>query len=66
MAGRKRKASVKQESKESKKQQKQDGQKAVSHDIDVPLDEGFKGDGKLQHLLSPITSRHLRKVSDLI
>ena len=50
MAGPNRKASVKQE---SKKQQKQDGQKAVSHDIDVPLDEGFNGDGKLQHQLSP-------------
>ena len=57
MAGTKRKASVKQE---SKKQQKQDGQKAVSHDIDVPLDEGFKGDGKLQQLSqrqAPITER---------
>ncbi|KAL8828885.1 MAG: hypothetical protein Q9191_002337 [Dirinaria sp. TL-2023a] len=38
----KRKASVKQE---GKKQQKQDGQKAVSHDIDVPIDEGFLADG---------------------
>lgn len=44
MAGRKRKASVKQE--DSKKQQKQDGQKAISHDIDVPIDEGFQQDGK--------------------
>ena len=43
MAGTKRKGSVKQG---SKKKQKQDGQKAVSHDIDVPLDEGFKEDGE--------------------
>ena len=28
------------------KQAKQDGQKAISHDIDVPIDEGFK-EGKL-------------------
>lgn len=54
MAGTKRKASVKQE--ETKKQQKQDGQKAVSHDIDVPLDEGFKQDGMLrfQYQLHPL------------
>ena len=45
MAGKKRKAAVKQE--EPKKQQKQDGQKAISHDIDVPIDEGFQQDGKL-------------------
>lgn len=44
MAGRKRKGSVKQE--DSKKQQKQDGQKAISHDIDVPIDEGFQQDGR--------------------
>lgn len=42
----KRKAAVKKEEEESMKQQKQDGQKAVSHDIDVPLDEGFQEDGK--------------------
>lgn len=46
----KRKASVKQE---GKKQQKQDGQKAVSHDIDVPIDEGFHADGELP-TISPI------------
>lgn len=45
MAGTKRKAAAKQA--DSKKQQKQDGQKAVSHDIDVPIDEGFNGDGEL-------------------
>ena len=45
MAGKKRKASAKQA--DSKKQQKQDGQKAVSHDIDVPIDEGFNEDGEL-------------------
>ena len=40
----KRKAAGKQKQPESKvKQPKQDGQKAVSHDIDVPLDEGFNG-----------------------
>ena len=27
------------------KQPKQDGQKAVSHDIEIPIDEGFKEDG---------------------
>ena len=53
MAGKKRKAAVKQE--DSKKQQKQDGQKAISHDIDVPIDEGFQQDGKhlMQVNLSP-------------
>ena len=38
----KRKASGKQAAKASAKQPKQDGQKAVSHDINVPIDEGFK------------------------
>ncbi|KAL8711667.1 MAG: hypothetical protein Q9225_007085 [Loekoesia sp. 1 TL-2023] len=37
----KRKASGKQEGKGKAKQPKQDGQKAVSHEIDVPIDEGF-------------------------
>ncbi|KAL9625664.1 MAG: hypothetical protein Q9204_007784 [Flavoplaca sp. TL-2023a] len=42
---RKRKASPKQPvQKAPAKQQKQDGQKAVSHDIVVPLDEGFHDD----------------------
>ncbi|KAL8647362.1 MAG: hypothetical protein Q9226_006459 [Calogaya cf. arnoldii] len=42
---RKRKASPKQAApKAPAKQQKQDGQKAVSHDINVPLDEGFHDD----------------------
>jgi hypothetical protein len=45
MPPKKRKAAVKQES--PKKQQKQDGQKAVSHDLHVPVDEGFHEDGKL-------------------
>ena len=45
MAGTKRKAAAKQV--DSKKQQKQDGQKAISHDIDVPIDEGFNEDGEL-------------------
>ena len=43
----KRKASGKQAPKADKKQLKQDGQKAVSHDINVPLDEGFNGTGKV-------------------
>ena len=43
---RKRKASFKADKKAPAKQQKQDGQKAISHDINVPLDEGFN-DGKL-------------------
>lgn len=42
----KRKASGKQadsdKGKGKAKQPKQDGQKAVSRDIDVPIDEGFK------------------------
>lgn len=37
----KRKNTGKQASSASAKQSKQDGQKAVSHDIDVPIDEGF-------------------------
>ena len=53
MAGRKRKASAKQAD-SKKKQPKQDGQKAVSHDIDVPIDEGFNEDGELlQDLPNP-------------
>ncbi|KAL8852744.1 MAG: hypothetical protein Q9221_002374 [Calogaya cf. arnoldii] len=45
---RKRKASPKQATpKAPAKQQKQDGQKAVSHDINVPLDEGFHNDAKV-------------------
>ena len=44
----KRKAAVKQEE-SPKKQQKQDGQKAVSHDIEVPIDEGFREDGELRY-----------------
>ena len=43
----KRKASGKQAPKADTKQLKQDGQKAVSHDINVPLDEGFNGTGKV-------------------
>lgn len=39
-------ASAKQASKGKAKQPKQDGQKAVSHNIDIPIDEGFKEDGK--------------------
>ena len=46
MPPKKRKAAVKKED-SPKKQQKQDGQKAISHDVNVPLDEGFHGDGKL-------------------
>lgn len=42
----KRKASGKQEDKGKAKQPKQDGQKAVSHDIDVPIDEGFHEGGR--------------------
>ena len=45
MPPKKRKASGKQAKTESK-QSKQDGQKAVSHELDIPLDEGFKEDGK--------------------
>ncbi|KAK3174089.1 hypothetical protein OEA41_001333 [Lepraria neglecta] len=43
----KRKASGKQTAKAKAKQPKQDGQKAVSHDINVPLDEGFNEDAKV-------------------
>ena len=42
----KRKNTKKQASNGNAKQAKQDGQKAVSHDINVPIDEGFK-QGKL-------------------
>lgn len=44
MPPKKRKASSEQAD-NTVKQSKQDGQKAVSHDIDVPLDEGFKENG---------------------
>ena len=43
----KRKGSRKQDNKKTAKQPKQEGQKAVSHDIDVPIDEGFNEDGQL-------------------
>ena len=44
MPATKRKASGKQKQPDKKKKQsKQDGQKAVSHEIDIPLDEGFEG-----------------------
>ena len=43
----KRKGSGKQASKANAKQSKQDGQKAVSHDIEVPIDEGFKEAAKV-------------------
>ena len=42
----KRKNTGKQAKNGKAKQAKQDGQKAISHDIDVPIDEGFK-EGKL-------------------
>ena len=42
----KRKNTRKQANNGKAKQAKQDGQKAISHDIDVPIDEGFK-EGKL-------------------
>ena len=42
----KRKNTKKQTNNGKAKQAKQDGQKAISHDIDVPIDEGFK-EGKL-------------------
>lgn len=42
----KRKASAKQDSKKNVKQPKQEGQKAISHDIDIPIDEGFQEDGE--------------------
>lgn len=43
----KRKNTGKQASSSDAKQPKQEGQKAVSHDIDVPIDEGFKDDAKV-------------------
>ncbi len=42
----KRKNTRKQASNGNAKQAKQDGQKAVSHEINVPIDEGFN-EGKL-------------------
>lgn len=50
MPPKKRKASGKQADTKAK-QSKQDGQKAVSRDIDVPLDEGFKENGEYQFIL---------------
>ena len=38
----KRKNTGKQDNKANAKQPKQDGQKVISHDIDVPIDEGFQ------------------------
>ena len=38
----KRKNTVKQAGNGNAKQAKQEGQKAVSHDINVPIDEGFQ------------------------
>lgn len=46
----KRKNTSKQASNGNAKQAKQDGQKAVSHEINVPIDEGFK-EGKLWSVL---------------
>ena len=43
----KRKNTGKQASNSDSKQPKQEGQKAVSHDIEVPIDEGFKEDAKV-------------------
>lgn len=44
----KRKAAAKQDDKGKgkAKQPKHEGQKAVSHDIDVPIDEGYNGAGE--------------------
>ncbi len=42
----KRKNTAKQASNGNAKQPKQEGQKAVSHEINVPIDEGFN-EGKL-------------------
>jgi hypothetical protein len=39
------------------KRQKQDGQKAVSNDINIPIDEGFKENGEL---VFPIQSQSRR------
>lgn len=38
----KRKNTKKQAKNNNAKQAKQDGQKAISHEINVPIDEGFK------------------------
>lgn len=43
----KRKNKEKQASRGDAKQVKQEGQKAVSHDTDVPIDEGFKETAKV-------------------
>ena len=44
----KRKGTQKSGDKGKVKQPKQDGQKAVSHDIDIPVDEGFQDDGEVE------------------
>ncbi|MCJ1300450.1 hypothetical protein MMC08_003247 [Hypocenomyce scalaris] len=43
----KRKRPAKQARNNNAKQSKQDGQKAISHDIDIPIDEGFKKAAKV-------------------
>lgn len=47
----KRKAPAKQaddnKGKGKAKQPKQDGQKAISRDLNIPIDEGFRGPGRL-------------------
>ena len=35
------------------KQPKQDGQKAISRDLDIPIDEGFNEDGKVVLFQAP-------------
>ncbi|MCJ1392414.1 hypothetical protein MMC18_005281 [Xylographa bjoerkii] len=44
MTSNKRKTSGTQRSNDKAKQPKQEGQKALSHDIDIPVDEGFQQD----------------------
>ena len=62
----KRKASIKKEGKKPQKQQKQDGQKAVSHDIDVPIDEGFNEDCEAATIVSGRMNRERKPLTKVI
>ena len=46
MPANKRKGTAKQDN--SKKQAKRDGQKAIAHDVDVPVDEGYSEQGTFE------------------
>jgi hypothetical protein len=45
------------------KRQKQDGQKALSKDINIPVDEGFKENGELVFLIQSQSQRSPQQFS---